>query len=319
MEFILWSVVLIVSLVALVKGADWLIDGAENIGVSFGLPAFVVGVTIVALGTSLPELISSLSAVLKGTPEIVIANAIGSNIANILLIVGVTAVVGKKMVVDKNLIDLDIPLLAASTILFLIFAWDGSVNTAEAIILVLAYGFYFLYILLHKDEKELTKRAELMVAEEIKKTQIRSRDSVAVAGGGVALALGANYLVDSILVLSSFLGLTAGMITITVVALGTSLPELFVSVQAVREKKSETALGNIFGSNVFNILLVVGIPGLLGTLPIGESVMQIGIPVLIAATFMFVISGISRQIHMWEGTFYLVIYGVFIVKLLGLF
>lgn len=320
MEIILWSVVLILSLVALVRGADWLISGAENIGVAIGFSPFVVGVTIVALGTSLPELISSMSAVLKSAPEIVVANAVGSNIANILLIVGISAIIAKKIVVEKNVIDIDLPLLAASTLLFVLVAWDGGINIYESLILLGAYVCYLLYVLIHKEEKEIEKRAEMVVEDEIEaKTKFKAKDLVAIIGGALLLAVGANYLVDSILELSSFLGLTAGVITIIVVALGTSLPELSVSVKAALQGKGDTALGNIFGSNVFNLLVVIGIPGLFSYLPLGEQVMLIGLPVLIITTFLFIVSGFSKQIHIWEGLFYVAIYIVFVVKLLGLF
>jgi len=320
MEIILWSVVLILSLVALVRGADWLISGAENIGVAIGFSPFVVGVTIVALGTSLPELISSMSAVLKSAPEIVVANAVGSNIANILLIVGISAIIAKKIVVEKNVIDIDLPLLAASTLLFVLVAWDGGINIYESLILLGAYVCYLLYVLIYKEEKEIEKRAEMVVEDEIEaKTKFKAKDLVAIIGGALLLAVGANYLVDSILELSSFLGLTAGVITIIVVAVGTSLPELSVSVKAALKGKGDTALGNIFGSNVFNILVVVGIPGLFSYLPLGEQVMLIGLPVLIITTFLFIVSGFSKQIHIWEGLFYVAIYIVFVVKLLGLF
>ena len=316
----MWSVVLILSLVALVRGADWLISGAENIGVAIGFSPFVVGVTIVALGTSLPELISSMSAVLKSAPEIVVANAVGSNIANILLIVGISAIIAKKIVVEKNVIDIDLPLLAASTLLFVLVAWDGGINIYESLILLGAYVCYLLYVLIYKEEKEIEKRAEMVVEDEIEaKTKFKAKDLVAIIGGALLLAVGANYLVDSILELSSFLGLTAGVITIIVVAVGTSLPELSVSVKAALKGKGDTALGNIFGSNVFNILVVVGIPGLFSYLPLGEQVMLIGLPVLIITTFLFIVSGFSKQIHIWEGLFYVAIYIVFVVKLLGLF
>lgn len=319
MEIVLWVVIFIVALAVLVKGADLLIGGAENIGVAVGLSPFIVGVTIIALGTSLPELVAGLGAVWKGAPEIVSANAIGSNIANILLIVGVSAIVGKKMVVDKDLIDLDLPLLASTTMLFFLLAYDGDINFVESLILITSYGFYLAYVLIHKDEKELMKRAELKVKEIAKRTKMRVRDFTAVGAGVIALALGAHYLIESVLTMSELFGFTAGVLTLTAVALGTSLPELFVSVKATLAGKSDTALGNIFGSNIFNLLVVVGVPGLFATIPLGPSVVAIGLPVLIISTGLFVISGISQQVHVWEGMFYVAIYGVFIAKLFELF
>jgi len=156
---LLWIGVFLVSLAVMIKGADWFLDAAEKIGLAIGLSPFVVGVVIVGLGTSFPELISSLVAVFQNVTEIVPANAIGSNIANILLVVGLSAIVGRRLTVSKSLIDLDIPLLAVTTVLFLGVIWDGEIVLAEAIILIVAYGIYIAYSMIHKDDTELEPSA----------------------------------------------------------------------------------------------------------------------------------------------------------------
>ena len=137
--------------------------------------------------------------------------------------------------------------------------------------------------------------------------------------GIIGLAVGANYTIESVLKLSEIFKISTSFIAITAVAVGTSLPELVVSVRAAMKKKYELALGNVFGSNVFNVLLVVGVPALIRPLVVDELTFTIGLPFLIVATLLFVISGISRRIHIWEGLMYLLIYVVFIVKLIGLF
>ncbi|MDQ5919771.1 MAG: cation:H+ antiporter, partial [Patescibacteria group bacterium] len=147
---LLWILVFCVSLAVLVKGADWLIASAERIGLALGLSPFIIGITIVGVGTSFPELVSSLAAVWQGVPEVVAANAIGSNIANILLIVGISALVGKRLVVTKDLIDLDLPLLAISMVLVLGSVWDGVVTLGESLLLLLAYSIYLVYTVVHK-------------------------------------------------------------------------------------------------------------------------------------------------------------------------
>ncbi len=320
MEIVFWSLIFVVSLVALVKGAGWLIVGAEKVGLSFGLSPFVIGVTIVTLGTSLPELVSSLSAVLKGVPEFVSSTAIGSNIANILLVVGFAAIVGKKMAVEKDLIDIDLPLAAMVTVLFLGVAWDGGVNLVEALILLGGYVLYIFYTLFHKDEKRLGRRAEILADGEVTtRPKISYLDFVAIGGGALVLVLGANYLVDSVNVFTTLLGVAPGVLAISVVAVGTSLPELVVVSRATIAGKSEVALGNIFGANIFNLLVVVGLPALVTFIPLGPQTLAVGLPMLVAAVFLFVIVGISRQIHLWEGSFLLFIYVVFIAKLYGLF
>lgn len=309
---IFWIIVFIASLGALIKGADWLLASAEKIGFAFGLSAFVVGVIIVGVGTSLPELISSLAAVYKGVPEIVASNAVGSNIANILLILGISSIVAKKLEVTKNLIDLEIPILAISTVIFWGVAYDGFVSLGESILLVVTYGIYLLYTMYHKEE-------ETEPEQTIERPKIVTRDIVMLCVGLLALVLGANYLVDSVIELATIFNVAVGAITITAVAVGTSLPELLVSVKAALKGKSEVAIGNIFGSNAFNIMMVVGIPGLFARLPLDGPTLTIGLPALIASTFLLVISGISRKIYSWEGAFFLSLYVLFVAKLFNLF
>lgn len=317
-----WVIIFIVSLVVLVKGADWLLKSAEKIGLAFGLSPFVVGVVIVGAGTSFPELISSLVAVFKDASEIVTANVVGSNIANILLVVGVSAVVGKGLAVKKNLIDLDLPLLAISTVLFLGVVYDGQVHLVEALLLLVAYGIYLAYFIIHPDE---TREGVLPSSAERRRKKIKGQAKVTMkdygwlAVGIFGLVLGAKYLVDSVIAMSEIFDLETGAIAIIAVAFGTSLPELLVSIKAALRGKSEIALGNIFGSNAFNILVVMGLPALFGSLVVDEPTLMIGVPTMLLATFLFIISGISRKIHMWEGAMYILVYIMFTGKIFNLF
>ncbi len=311
---IFWISIFIVSLIVLVKGADWLLASAEKIGLWAGLSPFVVGVVIVGLGTSFPELVSSVVAVFQNAPEIVVANALGSNVANILLVVGASAVIGGRMSIKKNLIDIELPLLITSTALFLGVVWDGIVTLPEAILLLIGYGIYLLYSFKHKDEEESIEEEE-----DIARPSIRPKDIIFLIVGVVCLIVGAQYLIKSIIKISEIVNIATGIISITAVALGTSLPELLVSIKAARRGNTDVALGNIFGSNIFNILMVVGIPALFSRLPLDTPTLAIGVPALAAVTAVFVISGISRRIYIWEGGFYLLIYVLFIGKLFGLF
>src|SRR3989344_4014270 len=329
---IFWIIVFIVSLGVLVKGADWLIASAEKIGLAFGLSPFIVGVTIVGVGTSFPELISSFMAVFKGVPDVVAANAIGSNIANILLVVGISAVIGKRLIVTKSLINLDLPLLAISTVLLLGVVWDKQITFGESVLMLVTYGIYLLYTVLHKDTEDTGEIAEFLPArqerekhiaahkkEEFTRPKLIAKDFVLLAIGILSLILGAKYLIDALVNLSAMLNIATGVIAITAVAVGTSLPELLVSAKAALQKKSEIALGNIFGSNVFNALVVIGLPGLFHVLPVDNQIFTIGVPTMALATLLFVISGISRRIHMWEGAFYLLVYVLFVAKLFNWF
>jgi cation:H+ antiporter len=229
----------------------------------------------------------------------------------------------------KSLIDLDIPLLAISTVLFLGVAWDRQIVLSESLLLVAAYIIYLLYTVLHQEEesKEMTevlpgrpdRRKHLTHPRKGLEgsSRVTFKDYIFLILGIVGLVLGAKYLIDSVVALSEILAIGAGVISLFAVALGTSLPELLVSIKAAWRGKSEIALGNIFGSNVFNILVVIGIPGLFETLALDEKTFSLGLPVLIAATFLFIISGISRRIHVWEGAMFLLVYIFFIGKLFG--
>ncbi len=325
-ELIFWAVIFIISLLVLLKGADWLVIGAERIGLAIGLSPFIVGVVIVGIGTSFPELFSSLAAVFKGVPEVVAANVIGSNIANILLIVGISAIFGRGLVVTKNLIDLDLPLLAIGTVLFLGVVWDKQITIGESILMLLTYFVYFLYTILYKEkEEEISENSEVLLKGEINITKevnahkLRFKDFFMVIFGILGIFLGAKYLIEALVNLSLILNVATGLITITAVAVGTSFPELLVSVKAAYDKKHEISLGNIFGSNIFNAFVVTGLPGIFSRLPVDEKTFYVGVPTMAIVTLLFVISGISRKIHIWEGAFYVSAYVLFIAKLFSLF
>lgn len=341
-----WIIIFILSLALLVKSADWFIESSEKIGLALRLSPFIIGVTIVAIGTSLPELVTSLFATFKGATEIVSANVIGSNITNILLVVGLAAVVGRKLIVRRSLIDLDTPLLALTTILFILVMWDRVIILGEGILLLLAFVIYLLYTIFRTRESEietlempniLPSRAERRKIEELRRLEA-SRGIVEIEEklkkplvkldykvftfliiGIIGLVVGAKYTIDSMIEISVLLNISNSLMAITALAIGTSLPELVVSVKAAAQKKFEIALGNIFGSNVFNVLLIIGIPALIRPIVVDELTFTIGLPFLVVATFVFIVSTIVRKIYIWEGLMFLLIYILFIAKLTGLF
>jgi len=339
-----WSVIFFISLYFLIKGADLLVENSEKIGLAFRISPFIIGVTIIAVGTSLPELASSIAAVFKNTTEIVVANVIGSNIANILLIVGCSAVATMSFLsVKRSLIDIDLPLLASVTILFTFIIWDGYIDRPEGILLVLSFVIYLLYTISHREyidnndyivsdeiffEKTSKNREEMFEVIPLKKTPEKGRKSfkkidfkvfLFLILGLVFLIAGANYLIDSVLKLSEILNIGVSVITIFAVAVGTSLPEIIVSLRTVIQKKYEISLGNILGSNIFNTLIVVGIPSLIKPLLVDNITFKIGFPFMIIATFLLVISGISRRISVWEGSMFIMIYILFLAKIFNWF
>lgn len=304
MTLALWIVVFLVSLAFLVKASDYFTVAAEKIGIFFGIPAFIVGVTIVSVGTSLPELASSIVATIKGSSEIVIGNVAGSNIANILLILGIAAVVGKQLKVSWELVSVDLPLLMGSALLLVATAMDGSFTFYDGILCLVGYIVYLLY----------TVSAQKKHGGKTSKQKLGWKPPVTLIVSGAVLYFSAEYTIESVVKLSEMLNIGKEIIAVTAVAVGTSLPELMVSTMAALKGKSEMAIGNILGSNIFNALGIMGISGMIGTLVIPQSIIMFTLPVMLVATLMYFFITQDKQVTRWEGAMLVVLYLFFIGK-----
>lgn len=310
-QLIQWGGILLAALFVLVRGADLFVEGAKQIGASFGMSSFAVGVLIVGLGTSLPELASSLAAVMADSTEIVIANAVGSNITNILLIVGILAMLGGPVKINKDLLKTELPIFFIATVHFVASVYDGQIDRVEALLLFGTFCAYIWYLFSsdHEAKEELEVKPE--------RKGIVTKDVVFVILGVAAVLGGAHYTVQMAVNIATGLSIPIGLVSIGAIAIGTSLPELFVSLQAIKRNETDLAIGNIFGSNAFNILMVVGIPGLLSTLHAGEVVMELGLGVLVAASLILFINGLARQVQKWEGVMMILFFCFFMVKLVA--
>ena len=317
LDLFIWIAVFFVSLLVLIKSSDYFTDSAEKIGIFFGLPAFIAGVTIVAVGTSLPELISSIFAVLRNSSEIVVGNVIGSNITNIFLILGIIAILSKKLKIAYELIHVDLPLLVGSAFLLAITIWDGIFSLGEAFLCIAGFLIYLNYTLnsekRHKD-KEIKKE---MKGLKIEKLGFKVWAILVISA--FFIFLGAKYTIESVIELSGILNVGKEIIALTAVALGTSLPELAVSVVAARKGKPEIAVGNILGSNIFNTFAVMGIPALFGTLIIPNNMLIFALPIMIIATLLFFFITQEKEITRWEGWLLVLFYVFFVGKIAGLF
>ncbi len=307
-QLVQWGGILAVSLYVLVRGADLFVEGAKQIGAAFGMSSFAIGVLIVGLGTSLPELASSLAAVLADTTEIVIANAVGSNITNILLIVGVLAMLGGPVMINRNLLKTELPIFFIATVHFVATVYDSVVDRVEALLLFGTFCAYMWYLF------SSNNKAKREMEVEVKK-KVTAKDIVFVVLGIVAVLGGAHYTVEMAVNIAGGLNIPIGLVSIGAIAIGTSLPELFVSLQAMKTGETDLAIGNIFGSNAFNILMVVGIPGLIMPLDAGAVVMELGIAVLVAASLILFVLGLARQVQRWEGVAMMIFFSFFLIKL----
>lgn len=302
-QLVLNLAIFAVSLFALLKASDFFVEAAEKIGLSLGIPPFIIGVTIVAFGTSLPELISSIEAVLMGDSKIVIGNVVGSNIANIALVLGLVAVVGKQVKVNEHIMNVDIPILVTSAFLLCFVVYDQHVSIFEAIILLVALVIFLVYSLNNDD------------GEETEKIAISWKSYAMLLVAGIAIKFSAEYTIKSVIELSKLLNIGSDVIAASVVALGTSLPEVFVSLAAIKKGKTDMAVGNILGSNIFNTYAVMSIPAFIGTLVIPENILHFALPFMLALTIVFAVMCISKKISRWEGMMLLLFYILFMVEL----
>ena len=255
LELLLQFVFLAVGFLMLVKGADVFVDGAAGIADKFGIPQLVIGLTIVAMGTSAPEAAVSITAALKENADITIGNIVGSNILNILIILGITSVI-IAVSVQKSTVRYEIPFMLVITVMLAIFGYtSGHITFWEGIIFWIAFTIYLAYLFImaknNKEEVEETKKRPVWML------------LLFVVIGIVLVVWGSRVTVDAATMIARAAGLSQRFIGLTIVALGTSLPELVTSVSAARKGKADIAIGNIVGSNIFNILFVVGTTALI--------------------------------------------------------
>lgn len=311
---ILWIILFVVSLYILIKASDYFTGSAEKIGLSFGIPDFIVGVTIVAIGTSLPEIVASIVAVVRDSPEMVVGNVVGSNIANIFVVLSIAAIIGKKIKITYDLVHIDLPLLMGSAFLLTITIVDGVFSFLEALLCIAGLIVYLLHAISIEKKRVDVKRPK----ESESRGELRWKTFAILVVSGFFIFIGAKYTVESVIRLSELLNIGKEVIAASAVALGTSLPELMVTISATRKGKPEIAVGNVLGSNIFNALAVMGIPGLIGTLVIPQNILTLGLPMMLIATLLFFFMSQDKEITQWEGWFLLIFYVFFIVKLFNL-
>ncbi|MDY7024084.1 MAG: calcium/sodium antiporter [Cyanobacteriota bacterium] len=312
-ELWIWVLVFVVSLAVLIKFSDIFTETAGKIGVFLGLSPFLVGVTIVAIGTSLPELVSSIFAITQGATEIIPSNVIGSNIANIFLIIGVATVISSPLKISYNLLDVDLPLFVGSAFLLYFTLSNGRFSRVEAILCILGYLIHLAYTIRCGQIETPTVSSQIG-----HRSKYLLKQSLILIFCTMFMFLGANYTIKSITEIADILEIGKELVAISAVAIGTSLPELAVTISASRRGDAEVAIGNVLGSNIFNSLIVMGVPGLIDNLIVPDTIIKDGLPMLLAATLLFFFVTQDKKVTKWEGWLFFVLYAWFIGNLFNL-
>ncbi|MBR4998926.1 MAG: calcium/sodium antiporter [Clostridia bacterium] len=305
---------LVLGFALLVKGADWFVDGSSGIAAKFGIPQLVIGLTIVAMGTSAPEAAVSITAAFAGNAEITIGNIVGSNVLNILLILGITALV-YPVSVQKSTQIIDIPVVLLATALLFVLGFDGNISRIDGVIMLFVFALYLFYLFWDaKRPKQIEINPEKTVSEEneqqIKDLPLTKAILITVLGL-ILIVAGSKFVVDSATLIATELGLSQRFIGLTIVALGTSLPELFTSVTAALKKNSDIAVGNIVGSNIFNILFIVGLSGLIIPVPFASAFRFDTIASGIAAILLLICSLPKKRLSRVAGILFLLCYALY--------
>jgi cation:H+ antiporter len=306
MEMGMAVLALIIGFGMLAKGADWFVEGASGIAERFKIPQAVIGLTIVAMGTSAPEAAVSITAAIKGNADITIGNIVGSNILNILIILGISSII-VPLAVAGNTVMCDIPLMIAVTVLLLIQGMGGTIGFGDGLILTLVFSGYLLYLFY------TWKKSKTAGTVTVKSRKLRQSLAGTVTGL-VMIILGSHLAVNGASCLARTFGMSERFIGLTIVALGTSLPELFTSVSAAMKRNAEIAIGNIVGSNIFNILFVVGISSLITPVPFSPEFYTDAVIAAAAGILLLLCCLRKRELRRRDGILMLTGYALYFIS-----
>jgi cation:H+ antiporter len=310
---------LALGFVAVIKGADWLVDGSSSVASRIGVSGLVIGLTVVAFGTSMPELVVNLLASVEGNTDIAIGNVIGSNIANILLILGVAALI-YPLAVQRSTVWREIPFALLATVLIAIMAHDVYVDGALASALtrsdgLILLGFFviFLYYIFGMAKESANTE---VVGEEVS-IHSWSRSILLILGGLIGLVVGGKWVVDGAVAFASMLGVSEALIGLTIVAVGTSLPELATSAVAAYKKNVDIAVGNVVGSNIFNIFWILGVSAVIHPLPLSPVLSQDILVAVLVTLVLFAALFVGRRhvLERWQGGVFVLTYVIYVIFL----
>jgi len=310
MEMLWAAVVLVVGFVLLIKGADYFVEGSSSVAKRLRVPSIIIGLTIVAMGTSLPECAVSVTASLSGQNALAVSNVVGSNIFNLMVVCGFCAVFSS-LPIEKDTLKKEFPFSIGCGVLLLVLGYIGmTVGRMDGVILLVLFALYIGSMI----RSALKARAAGLAVEEEEYEIIPVWKSILfIIGGMIAIKFGGDFVVDGAVVIATGFGLSENLIGLTIVACGTSLPELVTSVVAAKKNEVDMALGNVIGSNVFNVLFVLGIATSISPIAfIMENIIDIAILTLMSV-FVWFLGWTKQKIDRKEGIIMLVMYAVYLV------
>lgn len=311
MQLAVQFLLLILGFVLLVKGADFFVDGSSSVARMLKVPSLIIGLTIVAMGTSLPETSVSVSAALANKNELAIANAVGSNLFNLMVVCGFCAVICP-LTVQRSTLLKEYPLSVGASVLLLLFGLTGwLVGHIEGGIMIACFAAFLVWMVL--SALKARKNGANVTEEEPKKILPIWQCILYIIGGSAAIIIGGNFVVDSASAIASTFGMSDNLIGLTIVAFGTSLPELVTSAVAAKKKEVDMALGNVIGSNIFNILMVLGISGAISPMTFTTE-NAIDLAVLIGfSVLVWLFCWFKNRLSRWQGGVMLALYAGYVV------
>ncbi|MCS6991550.1 MAG: sodium:calcium antiporter [Chitinophagales bacterium] len=306
MELLFDFVVFASALVVLVYAARGFMHGATRLGNWLQLPPLVTGIFIVGMGTSLPELVTAVLSVQRGVSELVAANVVGANIANLLLITGlVAALVGSTIYLGSGYLYIDLHFMIGSIVFLSVLAYDGAITFLESFIGMVIFAVYTLYIV----------RGEANRAEEVPEEKAFPSGALGLLVlACIGIYFSAEFAISALQEVALGLGVPATLVAVTMLSLGTTLPELAVNIQALRQGRAELAIGNVLGSCIFNSAMIIPIATMFGPLHITDDIVGFSLPLMAASGLLFYLLTQDKKVSAWEGMLFLCLYALFLIK-----
>ncbi len=305
---ILNIILLIIGLTLLSKGADFFVDGSGALAAKFKIPSIIIGLTIVAIGTSAPEAAVSIGSAIKGANGVAIGNILGSNIANIFLILGATSAICP-LLIKKNTIKYEIPFVLFITLLLsFIGYYYGNISRLSSVILLILLIIFFLYL--------------FKISKEVDNFELKTKSMgmikiiLYIIGGLAALIYGSDLTVNSAIDIAHRFNISDRIIGLTIIAIGTSLPELITCIVAAIKKQPDIAIGNIIGSNIFNILFVLGVTGVIKPIEFDKAFLFDGIIAILSVVLLYLFTKRTNLLKRWQGVFFLCLYFSYLAMLI---